>query len=878
MRLPGCPRPSIKRVVIRSVLLVFLAVLSFTNALVAQIKRPPLENVLVNGGFEQQTAGWSFLTTGATATGGIDGTVKHEGKYSYKISNRTGFAPNVYARLVQMVSGLRPFTVYKVSCWAKGKGCGINWIGGGPGWYKRTQFPHGDFDWQEVTFEIDAGASPDLYEFMVLSESATEALWVDDIRIEAVRVDQAKQDALYGKLDSQLARVKERLSGLRNAAKRNDPYVQLGEAVADRFIGFVETGGRDGKLSLGWMQLQLEELNEVLDETEKLAGANRAADWRPMKTGPVKLKDGIFYQRGQPYYFAGYGHFGSVILDLPNFPALGASLIQDGTAGPSSMAADGTLLAGASNMLAGLDHAAQFGMRTDFLLSPHYFPEWALTPDVRNSNIGFINFNIFHPKAKAVIEKWAQVMARELKNKPALHSVCIANEPVYDSSGRDVYTHPEFERFLEQKHRDIATLNTLYGTHYTNFQQVAVPADHMPSTREEKRAYYDWTTFNKQMFAGWHKSVDSVLKHSGLKVPTHTKIMVFQSLDRDKQGYGVDPELMCDATDLAGCDDYAFFGGVYAYDWLQNEFFYDLLHSFRGQSVFNSENHVIPDGAGPSHIPMNHTRAVLWQGGLHHQGSTTIWVWEQAADQSLAGSIYFRPANVFGAGLAMEDLNRLGREVMAINQAKPTAALLYSQPSIFWDEKYQGTIYSLYTALNFLGQNITFISERELANGKAAKVPWLVVPSASRVLNTTSKALARWARSGGKVLLVGKDSLRRDEYDRELSQGTDKFPTIELAANDEATAALLHETMASMPVEPVRDTSTGKPAWAVEYRIVKQGGSMLIPIINFNKEAKTVSFPARTARPARDLISGEDVKLDSVRLESMLPRLLKVQD
>lgn len=94
-------------------------------------------------------------------------------------------------------------------------------------------------------------------------------------------------------------------------------------------------------------------------------------------------------------------------------------------------------------------------------------------------------------------------------------------------------------------------------------------------------------------------------------------------------------------------------------DWAGNEFFYDLLHSFRGQGVFNSENHIIPDGATSYHIPMSHTRSVLWQGGLHHQISTTIWVWETAADPSLAGSIYFRPANVYGAGRAMLDLNRL---------------------------------------------------------------------------------------------------------------------------------------------------------------------------------------------------------------------------
>ncbi|MGZ4963187.1 MAG: beta-galactosidase, partial [Limisphaerales bacterium] len=457
--------------------------------------------------------------------------------------------------------------------------------------------------------------------------------------------------------------------------------------------------------------------------------------------------------------------------------------------------------------------------------------------------------------------------------------VCLANEPVYDSSGRDPVTHPAFVQFLQQKHHDIAALNALYGKTYTNFEQVPAPGEGMPATREGQRAYYDWTTFNNQMFADWHKWMDSVLKREGLKAPTHTKIMVFQCLDRDKLHYGLDPELMCDTTDLAGCDNYAFYGGGgYAYDWMQNEFFYDLLHSFRGQSVFNSENHVIPDGAGPSHIPMNHTRAVLWQGGLHHQGSTTIWVWELAVDHSLAGSIYFRPANVLGAGMAMEDLNRLGHEVAAINQAKPTVALLYSQPSVFWQQKYQGTIYSLYTALNFLGENVTFISERQLAKDTGAKVPWLVVPNASHMLDTTPAGLERFTRSGGKVLLVGKECLQKDEYDRPFAQKADDFPTVELAGSEEATAGVLREAMKSAEFDSLRDAASGKPAWGIEFRVVRQRGYVLVPMINFNKESKTVSFASWGQRQARDLVNGEDIKLDSIILEPMAPRLVKVRE
>jgi hypothetical protein len=530
---------------------------------------PAQTNLVCNGGFEQSTACWQFLSQ-ANATGQLDTAEKHDGKYSFKMTNKSGQSPNVFARIVQIISGLKPFTTYKVSCWVKGRGCGINWIGGGPGWYTRTPFPKGDFDWQQISFEVSADADADNYELMVLTESQTEALWVDDIRFEPEKVDRAKQDTVYAGFDAKISNLAERMDHLKNT---NNIYVRLGLTVAQRFLGFAKTGGPGGQMSRAWSKVQLDEVAQVLDETEKLAqNTPPILDWTPPRLGSVKVKNGTFYNRGRPFYFYGYGHFDSVFQDMPDFPAMGASLVQDGRSGPTSLNADGTLGASALAMLAGLDRAAQFGMRDDVLFSPHYYPDWAQAPDVPNGNIGFITFNIFHPKAQDAMEKWAAALAEHVKNKPALHSICLANEPVYNTSGHDPYSRPKFIEFLKSKHHSVDRLNALYGTAYTNFDQAVVPPAFMPSGQAAQRAYYDWTCFNKKMFADWHAWLGSLLKDGGVKAPTHTKIMVFQTLDRDKQGWGVDPELICQATDLAGCDAYAFLGGAYAYDWLGHEF------------------------------------------------------------------------------------------------------------------------------------------------------------------------------------------------------------------------------------------------------------------------------------------------------------------
>jgi hypothetical protein len=177
--------------------------------------------------------------------------------------------------------------------------------------------------------------------------------------------------------------------------------------------------------------------------------------------------------------------------------------------------------------------------------------------------------------------------------------------------------------------------------------------------------------------------------------------------------------------------------------------------------------------------------------------------------------------------------------------------------------------------LNFMGENVTFVSERQLAEGKAAKVQWLLVPDATHVLPSTPGAVAAFAKAGGKVLLVGKESLRHDEYDQPLNQVMD-YPAMELAGDEPATAAALRQRMAPLQLNDLRDATTGQPAWGVEFRVVQFGRGMLVPLLNLNKEAKTVRLPGWAKKHGLDLLSGENVELNAVSAEPMVPRLLQI--
>ena len=740
-------------------------------------------NLVVDGGFEQGGIGWAFSVNIANASGGVVADEAHDGKKSFRLSNNSGFAPNVFGRVTQIVRGLEPYTTYRISCFARGTNAGMVWIGGGPGWYLRARFPDGTFGWTNVTTEYTTGEDPPDFELMVATESQTAAVWVDDVRMEAVRADTAKRDAAVNRANTLWQNADGRLAALRARANKNsntraDSVTQLGFTVAERYLKRTENDGSQALQGGSWTRLQLEEVQTVLDETERrmnaVAGTAKPPKSQPLPAKGTQLRDGLFYARmkngtEQPFWFYGYGHFNQVIRDLPNFHALGATLIQDGTVGPSSMNADGSLGPGTTQLFQDLRTAQRDGMRMDWLLSPHYFPEWALAkaPDARGGGPGFITFDIDHPVVREVLEKFGNEMCEKMKRDPALFSVCLANEPVYDQSGRTKWSRAEYDAYLEKLHGSIENLNELYGTHYASFADIAPPGIGLKATDNENRAYYDWVRFNQQHFAAWHAWLGSVVKRQLPDTPTHAKFMVFNCLDREKLHFGVDPEMFCDATDLAGCDAYAFpAANNETYNWMGEEFYYDLLYSFRHQPVFNSENHVIPDGSPPNHLPWAATRAAIWQGGLHHQTASTIWVWEEAADMSLAGSIYFRPANAYGADRAMLDLNRFPAEAAAIDQLPPRVALLYSPSSIFWENTYKDTMLSCYRQLTYLGEPVDFISERQLAEGRSPANEWIIAPAVTHIADAAAQALRRFVQVGGRLALAGTNNFAYDEYHR----------------------------------------------------------------------------------------------------------------
>ena len=138
-----------------------------------------------------------------------------------------------------------------------------------------------------------------------------------------------------------------------------------------------------------------------------------------------------------------------------------------------------------------LDIAATNNVRVDFLLSPHLVPGWLAQKYPRLGTGGFVGFPVDLPKGKFVMEKYLRTLIPMIKDKPALNSICLANEPVFAYTPGAANTKPMWTEYLMERYGDIKNLNATCGSSYTNFD--AVPMDG-----------YDWCMFNRQRFAAWH--------------------------------------------------------------------------------------------------------------------------------------------------------------------------------------------------------------------------------------------------------------------------------------------------------------------------------------------------------------------------------------
>ncbi|MDH7601342.1 MAG: beta-galactosidase [Armatimonadota bacterium] len=573
-----------------------------------------------------------------------------------------------------------------------------------------------------------------------------------------------------------------------------------------------------------------------------------------------------------PVYFCGYGHFTQVRKDIPLFRRYGVNIIQI-EIGPAAVfpSEHEVCLEPVNEIARVLDRAALYDVAVNVLLSPHYFPAWAAAkwPHLVKGGGGFLGYCVDEPQAKAIVERFIRTVVPRIRSKRALHSICLSNEPIFDRGASCENTRALWERYLADVHGSVGQMNKRYGTNYSSFAEVPIPANDAYAAPQ----YYDWCIFNQERFASWHKWMADVIHEIAPEIPVHAKMMWIPISWRQAAAWGIDPELFAQFCEINGNDCVIWPGsGEWGISWLEQNMFYDLQRSMAPKPIFNSENHLQPDGS-TSYVPPEHYRCALWQGAVHGQGATTIWVWERTKDPSdpayastlpFYGNVMDRPGCALAVGTTCLDLNRFAEEVAALQTTQAPVALLYSMSSYVRNDTYLDILRRAYTALNFCGVKIDFISDKQVAAGKARLYKLIVAAGATHVPDSTVDNLARLPRTS-RIVVVGEDTFAYDQYCRKRSNKQReellaRCTVIQAQADpkNDLWPAFQEELSkaGALPRVRVVDAKTEQPIWGVEWLPTICKGKMVLNMVNLTNTSVDVKVLLE-GKPvhARDLLS-----------------------
>ncbi|MBC7326875.1 beta-galactosidase [bacterium] len=589
--------------------------------------------------------------------------------------------------------------------------------------------------------------------------------------------------------------------------------------------------------------------------------------------------------RRRPFFFNGYGAFGQVREDIEKLPSYGANIIQI-EFGPVDIFPKEGLISDTAvkEFIKVLDRAEKAGVAVNLLISPHYFPEWMLEkyPHLRKKRDGFLQYCLHAPESKELLLRYIKEIIPPIKDHPALHSICLSNEPVNLEEPCE-YALRDWHDWLRKKHGDIATLNNRWRANYSSFEEIPLLNPFAPDFNLRTPIGMDWVLFNQEWFAGWHKMLADAIHEIAPDLPVHAKAMTWTLVNDGDVKYGVDAELFADFSQINGNDSVNFYShnqGEFAQGWQGNLIPYDLQRSMKNIPIYNSENHIIPDRE-TRYIPPEHIRCALWQQAIYGQGASTIWVWERTFDpkSDFAGSIMHRPLCAEAVGIVNYDLNRLAEYITAIQNTKPQVALIMSNSAKVWDTgSYSDCLGKLYTALSFCGIRISFVSERQLERGEVPPTPLLFV---TNIHHLSDKAFEGLRNYKGRIVLVGEGELLNfNEYDKPREERIEgerlEYRYGETTWQDlwlKLTTKLVGWGI-KQPVE-VTDRS-GKPIWGVVWLSRETEKGILVNLCNYRNEKVEIKL-RKAGKTALDLVSGKRIGTDAIVLSPLETKLLLLE-
>ena len=615
-------------------------------------------------------------------------------------------------------------------------------------------------------------------------------------------------------------------------------------------------------------------------KTSLEAGEKDTAPAMPSVLG-LEVRDGGLYQGDRPVFLIGPMRDRIRLEELETIAELGFNAVELVVAprwdSPEDYQYYGDFL----------DLCAKRNIAAYVLLSSHYFPKswFDEHPEMAQCKDFCLPWCICSPHLRVYLEEWYDKIIPFLRDKPAVFSYCLANEPHYINTGYCDVCKAAFRKWLGERYATIEALNERWGTQLADFAQIK------PVKQREKdnaAAYYDWWQLNDWRMGDLFRWERKVVKALDPRTPIHNESMAWLALS--SRNDGLDFEDQAALSDIHGCDGgtrWRGSGGKYAIDWLSGQSLpYDLMKSISpDQPIFNSEWHIVTQSAAVTEenarIPPEYMRATAWLAALHGQAGATIWVWSRGNCCGQPICFMTRPGIVIAAGKVTRELNGFA-EQLALFQRPPAeghreVCLLYSTSSLAHDPGYGRACRAVYEGLYFLDTPLGFVTERQAERGDFGGCKVLIVPQAGYATDACVSGLERFVAGGGTLVLIG-ECLTHNEYGeaRSLALGEKTGGTVvklSPTASPSASAAVFDKLIDASGVDrPVRSEAQGV---VCRTALDTDRHKLVCLLINLTHEQQSVTLTVVLPHGEwRDLLTGEAVR-DELSLGGLQVALLE---
>ncbi|PKQ61395.1 hypothetical protein BZG02_15670 [Labilibaculum filiforme] len=525
-------------------------------------------------------------------------------------------------------------------------------------------------------------------------------------------------------------------------------------------------------------------------------------------------------------------------------------------------------------------------------LDHNNIPQWA-TNKYDNFTIGsrhYGKYDIDNPGAREMYSMLFKKTVPKMINKNySKMGYMLFNEPsfftakgVWNTGEVSNYTKNKFKIWLKKKHNNISTLNSLWGSNYSSFNDINVTIP-MATSKQGTGEWYDWMTFNNDRVTKWFYFLKNEIKKYDPKALMHIKLMPWLWTG-DKKDHGMDFESLIRLCGISGCDaatgksnfwnSHEEWMDTYAFNWRNMSMTFDFFKSIQpNHIILDTETHFLSTvNFRDLYLEPSYVRANYWLAHMHGMSAGVNWVWGREADGSIksnvgegyAGSILQQPGILNELHATLIDLNTFSEEITKIQEQSKPLRIYYSLANAIQRPSYMNDVYHTYEALYFEGIPLGFATDSILIEENPKNWKSIIIRETELVTNQEFDQLQNYLNGGGTIIMDSK-SLKKNEYGQAhevLRVGKGSIVYINSLSEMKTQAIELINSKGLDP-EIIVTENNGVGRKGCIWRCVKnQAGNLVLSLVNIGKTEATITVKLKKpsfGTTCKDLITGVTV-------------------